>query len=50
MRSELDREGRIVNDPNEFSLDPYYMVELTGEVVRGCVETVRLQSEMFDYH
>jgi predicted helicase len=37
-----DRDSRIVNDPNEWSDDPRYIVNLIGKVTRVSVETVRI--------
>ena len=39
MRPLVDKKSRIRNDPNEFSDDPKYVVELTKRVIRVCVET-----------
>jgi predicted helicase len=37
-----DKDSRIVNDPNEWSDDPRYIVNLIGKVTRVSVETVRI--------
>ncbi|SHE94135.1 hypothetical protein SAMN02745225_02055 [Ferrithrix thermotolerans DSM 19514] len=39
MRPSIDKKSGIKNDPNEFSEDPKYVVELTKRVIRVCVET-----------
>ena len=49
MRSSTDKKSGIKNDPNEFSDDPKYVVELTKKVVRVCVETQRLRNELPEY-
>uniref|UniRef100_UPI002614B70D type ISP restriction/modification enzyme n=1 Tax=Ferrimicrobium sp. TaxID=2926050 RepID=UPI002614B70D len=42
MRPSIDKKSGIRNDPNEFSDDPKYLVELTKRVIRVCVETLDL--------
>ena len=37
-----DKESGIVNDPNEWSDDPRYIVDLIKKVTRVSVETVRI--------
>ena len=37
-----DKESGIVNDPNEWSDNPRYIVDLIGKVTRVSVETVRI--------
>lgn len=37
-----DKDSGIVNDPNEWSDDPRYIVDLIGKVTRVSVETVRI--------
>jgi predicted helicase len=39
---DVDKPSGIVNDPNEWSNDPAYIVNLIGRVVRVSVETVRI--------
>ena len=42
MRPSVDKKSGIRNDPNEFSEDPRYAVELTKRVIRVCVESLEL--------
>jgi predicted helicase len=42
MRPSVDKKSGIRNDPNDFSEDPRYVVELTKRVIRVCVETLDL--------
>lgn len=42
MRPSVDKKSGIRNDPNEFSEDPRYVVELTKRVIRVCVGTLDL--------
>jgi len=42
MRPSVDSKSWIRNDPNEFSVDPRYVVELTKRVIRVCVESLEL--------
>lgn len=37
-----DKDSGIVNDPNEWSDDPRYIVNLIGKVTKVSVETVRI--------
>jgi predicted helicase len=46
MRPSVDKKSGIKNDPNEFSDDPKYVVELTKRVIRVCVETLDLIDQM----
>ena len=46
MRPSVDKKSGIKNDPNEFSEDPRYVVELTKRVIRVCVETLDLIDQM----
>ena len=48
MRPSVDPKSGIKNDPNEFSDDPKYVVELTKRVIRVCVETLDLIDIMPD--
>ncbi|KJE75223.1 type ISP restriction/modification enzyme [Ferrimicrobium acidiphilum] len=48
MRPSVDKKSGIKNDPNEFSDDPKYVVELTKRVIRVCVETLDLIDQMPD--
>jgi predicted helicase len=48
MRPSVDKKSGIKNDPNEFSDDPKYVVELTKRVIRVCVETLDLIAAMPD--
>jgi predicted helicase len=48
MRPSVDKKSGIKNDPNEFSDDPKYVVELTKRVIRVCVETLDLIAVMPD--
>ncbi|WP_276946949.1 type ISP restriction/modification enzyme [Ferrimicrobium acidiphilum] len=49
MRPSVDKKSGIRNDPNEFSDDPKYVVELTKRVIRVCVETLELVSILPQY-
>jgi predicted helicase len=46
MRPSVDKKSGIRNDPNEFSEDPRYVVELTKRVIRVCLETLNLVEAM----
>ena len=39
---KTDKDSGIVNDPNEWSEDPRYIVDLVKRVVRVSMETLRL--------
>ncbi len=41
-----NKDSGIVNDPNEYSEDPAYILDLIGKLVRVSVETVDLVSEL----
>lgn len=49
MSPPVDKASGISNDPNEFSEDPRYVVHLTKKVIRVCVETQRLRSQLPPY-
>ncbi|WP_276937939.1 type ISP restriction/modification enzyme [Ferrimicrobium acidiphilum] len=49
MSPSVDKKSGIKNDPNEFSDDPKYVVELTKRVIRVCVETVELIKQFPQY-
>ncbi|KJE76241.1 type ISP restriction/modification enzyme [Ferrimicrobium acidiphilum] len=49
IRPSVDKKSGIKNDPNEFSEDPMYVVELTKRVIRVCVETLDLIAAMPDH-
>jgi predicted helicase len=38
----VDKDSGIVNDPNTWSEDPRYIVDLVARVVRVSVETMRI--------
>ncbi len=38
----VDKRSGIVNDPNQYSDDPRYIVKLIGQVVHVSVETVKI--------
>jgi predicted helicase len=42
MRPSVNKKSGIRNDPNDFSGDPRYVVELTKRVIRVCIETLDL--------
>ena len=42
MSPSVDKKSQIPNDPNAFSDDPKYVVQLTKRVIRVCVETLEL--------
>lgn len=46
---DTKRGSYITNDPNEFSNDPRYVVELTKRLVRVCVETIDLIAGLPEY-
>jgi predicted helicase len=37
-----DKESGIVNDPNEFSDDPRYIIDLVKRVVAVSIETLKI--------
>jgi predicted helicase len=39
---KADRDSGIVNDPNLWSEDPRYVVNLVGRIVRVSLETVEI--------
>ena len=49
MKPKTDAKSGIRNDPNDFSDDPKYVVELTKKVVKVCIETCRLHFEFPEY-
>ncbi|MHB8191380.1 MAG: type ISP restriction/modification enzyme [Ferrimicrobium sp.] len=50
MKPSVDKKSGIKNDPNEFSDDPRYVVELTKRIVKVCVETLELVAMLPKYH
>ncbi len=49
MKPKTDAKSGIRNDPNDFSDDPKYVVELTKKVVKVCVETVKVSRSLPNY-
>jgi predicted helicase len=49
-RIKQDKASGIVNDPNEWSEDPRYIVELVKRMVRVSMETVKIVAELPDFH
>jgi len=45
-RVRVDKDSRIVNDPNCWSDDPCYVVELVARVVRVAVESAEIMSSL----
>jgi hypothetical protein len=41
-----DKESGIVNDPNEFSEDPRYILDLVKRVVTVSIETLKIVREL----
>jgi predicted helicase len=42
----VHKESGIKNDPNDWSDDPYYIVNLVKRIVRVSLETVRIVSSL----
>lgn len=49
MKPKTDAKSGITNDPNDFSNDPKYVLELTKKVVKVCVETVKVSRSLPNY-
>ena len=45
-RVTKDKESGIVNDPNEFSDDPRYIIDLVKRIVTVSVETLKIVREL----
>jgi predicted helicase len=43
---KVDKDSRIRNDPNLWSDDPRYVVDLVARIVRVSVETMRIVSSL----
>jgi hypothetical protein len=41
---KTDKKAGIVNDPNEYSDDPCYIIDLVGKLVRVAMETNNIVS------
>jgi len=44
----VDKDSGIKNDPNEWSTDPRYIVDLLKRIVRVSLETVKIVGELPD--
>ena len=45
----VDKNSGIRNDPNDWSDDPQYIVELVKRVVRASIETMRLVEKLPEF-
>ncbi|WP_248892784.1 type ISP restriction/modification enzyme [Bacillus methanolicus] len=43
---KTDKNSGIINDPNQWSDDPHYIIDLIKRIVRVSMETIRIVKEL----